>query len=194
MNNLTLSGEDWTYYETIGGGQGACRDADGPSAEHVAMSNTLNTPIEALRDGLSGAGQGALGAAREWRRGPPPRRRRDRAGAGGDRADALHPDRRAPPARPSRQGGRCAGQPRARPAERRADPGEDRGRAHGRATGCESRPPGAVGTAPNQIISGPSRHRHFASATRLTEFASIGRSTRIETAWEWAIRYLQLSL
>jgi N-methylhydantoinase B len=48
MNNLTLSGDDWTYYETIGGGQGACPDADGPSAEHVAMSNTLNTPIEAL--------------------------------------------------------------------------------------------------------------------------------------------------
>jgi N-methylhydantoinase B len=48
MNNVTLSGEDWTYYETIGGGQGACPDADGPSAEHVAMSNTLNTPIESL--------------------------------------------------------------------------------------------------------------------------------------------------
>ena len=48
MNNVTLSAEGWTYYETIGGGQGACRDADGPSAEHVAMSNTLNTPIEAL--------------------------------------------------------------------------------------------------------------------------------------------------
>jgi len=48
MNNLTLSGGDWTYYETIGGGQGACPDADGPSAEHVAMSNTLNTPIESL--------------------------------------------------------------------------------------------------------------------------------------------------
>jgi N-methylhydantoinase B len=48
MNNVTLSGEEWTYYETIGGGQGACPDADGPSAEHVAMSNTLNTPIEAL--------------------------------------------------------------------------------------------------------------------------------------------------
>jgi N-methylhydantoinase B len=64
MNNLTLapagdgSGSedqgarrvesDWTYYETIGGGQGACPDADGPSAIHVAMSNTLNTPIEAL--------------------------------------------------------------------------------------------------------------------------------------------------
>jgi N-methylhydantoinase B len=48
MNNLTLSGDNWTYYETIGGGQGACPDADGPSAVHVAMSNTLNTPIEAL--------------------------------------------------------------------------------------------------------------------------------------------------
>src|SRR4051794_2271030 len=50
MNNLTLSSESrgWTYYETIGGGQGACPDAAGPSAEHVAMSNTLNTPVEAL--------------------------------------------------------------------------------------------------------------------------------------------------
>ena len=48
MNNLTLGNEDFTYYETLGGGQGACSDADGPSAVHVAMSNTLNTPIEAL--------------------------------------------------------------------------------------------------------------------------------------------------
>jgi N-methylhydantoinase B len=48
MNNLTLGSEDVVYYETIGGGQGACSDADGPSAVHVAMSNTLNTPIEAL--------------------------------------------------------------------------------------------------------------------------------------------------
>jgi N-methylhydantoinase B len=48
MNNLTLSNRDFTYYETIGGGQGACPDADGPSAIHVAMSNTLNTPVEAL--------------------------------------------------------------------------------------------------------------------------------------------------
>jgi N-methylhydantoinase B len=54
MNNLTLagSGGEWTYYETIGGGQGACRDADGPSAVHVAMSNTLNTPTEALETEL----------------------------------------------------------------------------------------------------------------------------------------------
>jgi N-methylhydantoinase B len=39
---------EFTYYETLGGGQGACPDAEGPSAIHVAMSNTLNTPIEAL--------------------------------------------------------------------------------------------------------------------------------------------------
>jgi N-methylhydantoinase B len=48
MNNLTLGNGDFSYYETLGGGQGACADADGPSAVHVAMSNTLNTPIEAL--------------------------------------------------------------------------------------------------------------------------------------------------
>jgi len=48
MNNLTLAGEGFTYYETIGGGQGGCPEADGPSAVHVAMSNTLNTPVEAL--------------------------------------------------------------------------------------------------------------------------------------------------
>ena len=55
MNNLTLASIDdggFTYYETIGGGQGACRDADGPSAVHVAMSNTLNTPVEALEQEL----------------------------------------------------------------------------------------------------------------------------------------------
>jgi N-methylhydantoinase B len=48
MNNLTLGSEELAYYETIGGGQGACPDADGPSGVHVAMSNTLNTPVEAL--------------------------------------------------------------------------------------------------------------------------------------------------
>jgi N-methylhydantoinase B len=48
MNNLTLANEAFTYYETLGGGQGACPDGDGPSAIHVAMSNTLNTPVEAL--------------------------------------------------------------------------------------------------------------------------------------------------
>jgi N-methylhydantoinase B len=80
MNNLTLGNDDFTYYETLGGGQGACADADGPSAVHVAMSNTLNTPIEALelefplraveysiRRGSGGAGRhrGGDGVARE---------------------------------------------------------------------------------------------------------------------------------
>jgi N-methylhydantoinase B len=48
MNNVTIGNDRFTYYETIGGGQGACPDGDGPSAVHVAMSNTLSTPIEAL--------------------------------------------------------------------------------------------------------------------------------------------------
>jgi N-methylhydantoinase B len=80
MNNLTLGDERFSYYETLGGGQGACADADGPSGVHVAMSNTLNTPIEALerelplrvtryeiRRGSGGAGahRGGEGVVRE---------------------------------------------------------------------------------------------------------------------------------
>lgn len=48
MNNLTLGNDDFTHYETFGGGQAGQPDAPGPSAVHVAMSNTLNTPVEAL--------------------------------------------------------------------------------------------------------------------------------------------------
>jgi N-methylhydantoinase B len=48
MNNVTFGNERFTYYETVGGGQGACPQADGPSGVHVTMSNTLNTPVEAL--------------------------------------------------------------------------------------------------------------------------------------------------
>ncbi|MDQ2623458.1 MAG: hydantoinase B/oxoprolinase family protein [Actinomycetota bacterium] len=48
MNNLTLGNDEFTYYETIGGGQAGGSDGPGPSAVHVAMSNTLNTPIEAM--------------------------------------------------------------------------------------------------------------------------------------------------
>ena len=48
MNNVTLGSEDVVYYETIGGGQGASSGGPGPSGVHVGMSNTLNTPIEAL--------------------------------------------------------------------------------------------------------------------------------------------------
>lgn len=48
MNNLTIGGDGFTYYETMAGGQGASPGADGPDAVHVAMSNTLNTPVEML--------------------------------------------------------------------------------------------------------------------------------------------------
>jgi N-methylhydantoinase B len=48
MNNVVIGSSSWTYYETLGGGQGASLLGDGPSGVHVGMSNTLNTPIEAL--------------------------------------------------------------------------------------------------------------------------------------------------
>ena len=48
MNNVTFGGAGWTFYETLGGGQGASRRGPGPSAVHVGMSNTRNTPIESL--------------------------------------------------------------------------------------------------------------------------------------------------
>jgi N-methylhydantoinase B len=48
MNNTIIGGGGWTYYETIGGGQGASSKGPGPSGVHVGMSNTLNTPVEAF--------------------------------------------------------------------------------------------------------------------------------------------------
>jgi N-methylhydantoinase B len=51
MNNTIIGGSGdggWTYYETIGGGQGASKNGPGPSGVHVGMSNTLNTPVEAF--------------------------------------------------------------------------------------------------------------------------------------------------
>src|SRR5207302_10569710 len=82
MNNVTLGSDRFTYYETTGGGQGACPDADGPSGVHVAMSNTLSTPAEALElayplrverhelrlgSGGSGLHRGGDGVVRELR-------------------------------------------------------------------------------------------------------------------------------
>jgi N-methylhydantoinase B len=48
MNNMVIGGAGWTYYETIGGGQGASSLGPGASGQHVGMTNTYNTPIEAL--------------------------------------------------------------------------------------------------------------------------------------------------
>ena len=81
MNNVTFGADGWTYYETIGGGQGASNGAPGPSGVHVGMSNTRNTPVEvlemeyplrlksyALRRGSGGAGRwsGGEGVIREF--------------------------------------------------------------------------------------------------------------------------------
>jgi len=81
MNNIVFGGAGWTYYETLGGGQGASERGDGPSGVHVGMSNTRNTPIEAfeldhpmrirvyaLRSGSGGTGRhrGGEGVIREY--------------------------------------------------------------------------------------------------------------------------------
>jgi len=108
MNNVTFGGPSWTYYETIGGGQGASRGANGPSGVHVGMSNTRNTPIEvlemehpvrvrtyALRRGSGGRGtwHGGDGVVREFEALAPmeatllsERRRHGPAGAAGGSA------------------------------------------------------------------------------------------------------------
>ena len=48
MNNLMVGGDGWVYYETVGGGQGGRPGRAGMSGVHTAMTNTRNTPIEAL--------------------------------------------------------------------------------------------------------------------------------------------------
>ncbi|MDQ2664450.1 MAG: hydantoinase B/oxoprolinase family protein [Gemmatimonadota bacterium] len=82
MNNVIFGGAGWTFYETLGGGQGASSRGAGPSGVHVGMSNTLNTPVEslelstplridryALREGSGGAGveRGGNGIVRAYR-------------------------------------------------------------------------------------------------------------------------------
>jgi N-methylhydantoinase B len=58
MNNLALGGRDsrrggpFAYYETMGGGMGGRPETDGASAVHDHMSNTLNTPVEAVESEL----------------------------------------------------------------------------------------------------------------------------------------------
>jgi N-methylhydantoinase B/oxoprolinase/acetone carboxylase alpha subunit len=74
MNNVLIGGTGWVYYETIAGGQGGRPTGAGMSGVHTAMTNTRNTPIEALersfplrvlryrlRRGSGGAGRHAGG-------------------------------------------------------------------------------------------------------------------------------------
>ncbi|MFP5256330.1 MAG: hydantoinase B/oxoprolinase family protein [Acidimicrobiia bacterium] len=69
MNNVLVGGEGWVYYETVGGGEGGQPHRAGMSGVHTAMTNSKNTPIEALertfpmrvlryrlREGSGGAG------------------------------------------------------------------------------------------------------------------------------------------
>ncbi|WP_123538240.1 hydantoinase B/oxoprolinase family protein [Halosimplex salinum] len=48
MNNVVVGDDDFAYYETVGGGAGANPGSDGLSGVQVGMTNTLNTPVEAL--------------------------------------------------------------------------------------------------------------------------------------------------
>lgn len=54
MNNLTIggidtrTGQEFSYYETVAGGMGARPSRDGMSGVHTHMTNSLNTPAEAL--------------------------------------------------------------------------------------------------------------------------------------------------
>jgi N-methylhydantoinase B/oxoprolinase/acetone carboxylase alpha subunit len=48
MNNVLIGGEGWVYYETVAGGEGGQPTRVGMSGLHTAMTNTQNTPIEAL--------------------------------------------------------------------------------------------------------------------------------------------------
>lgn len=50
MNNLSLGGKGFAYYETIAGGMGASAAGPGASAIHTHMTNSWNTPVEALEN------------------------------------------------------------------------------------------------------------------------------------------------
>jgi N-methylhydantoinase B/oxoprolinase/acetone carboxylase alpha subunit len=52
MNNVLVGGEGWVYYETVGGGQGGRPGKPGMSGVHTAMTNTRDTPVEALERAL----------------------------------------------------------------------------------------------------------------------------------------------
>jgi len=87
MNNITIGGtlpdgQPWTFYETIGGGSGGRPEGDGVDGVHVNMTNTMNTPIEALEaylplsfiayqlrtdSGGPGEHRGGCGIERAWK-------------------------------------------------------------------------------------------------------------------------------
>jgi N-methylhydantoinase B len=86
MSNISIgglreNGTPWTFYETVGGGSGGRPDSDGVDGVHVNMTNTMNTPIEALEaylplrfesyrlrpdSGGPGEWRGGCGIERSW--------------------------------------------------------------------------------------------------------------------------------
>ena len=118
MNNVLVGGHQhdegrgFAYYETIAGGMGARPGAHGLSAVHTHMTNTMNTPIEALelyhpmrvRSYRVRRGSGGDG---EY-----PRRRRRRPRHRVPRPRRRHRPRRAPPLRPLRPPRRPSRRPR----------------------------------------------------------------------------------
>ena len=154
MNNTTFGTDEWTYYETIGGGQGASARADGPSGVHVAMSNALSTPVEALeiayplrveryalRLGSGGAGlhRGGDGVIREIRVLEP-----CRLSVLGDRR--RHPPRGARGGENGARGGRSS-------TARRSPGKETRQLQAGQVLRVETPGGGGYGTSPNDIRS-----------------------------------------
>src|SRR5690606_20739740 len=116
MNNVLIGNEEFAYYETVAGGQGARPWADGQSGIHTGMTNTQNTPIEALhthypfrvvaytlrrRSGGDGAAETPRPLGRRGGRAGIDRRGLPAPGGriGGTAARRVH--RRSPPRRPS---------------------------------------------------------------------------------------------
>ena len=189
MNNVVLGSERFTYYETIAGGQGACPDADGPSAVHVAMTNTLNTPVEALElayplrveryalrlgSGGAGAHRGGDGVVRELRALEPCRL-------------SIVSQRRSTAPRGA-QGGR-AGRSGPQPPERRAAARERVARSRSPATSCGSRRRAAEASARLDAVrrSAYPCVEHTFDPDRWRDEMLTGRQQEI---WDYVVDYV----
>ena len=165
MNNLTLGDERFTYYETLGGGQGACADADGPSArarrdEQHAQHARSRRSSASSRCAWSSTRCAAARAARA----PTAAATASCASSRRSRQMTLLADHRAPP-------------PRARAAPHGGEPGApgrnllDGARAAGegdrhaarRASGCASKRPAAADSGCRDIA--PAERRSASSAS-----------------------------
>ena len=172
MNNLTLAGladgEGSPTTRRSAAVRAPARTPPGRARIHVAMSNTLNTPVEALEAECPVrvrelAAAARLAAARNARR-----RRRDRARDRGAGADALHADHRAPPPRAARARRRRRRGARAQPARRRAELPPKASGELGPGDRLRIETPGGGGGAP---LSAPNSAGRAEDATLITNLA-----------------------